>query len=127
MTAPTNVAVNEMSNSPDLGLPAGADEEAITGFRIYLNGTLQWVEDAEHAGASLPPEWFNPPCGSTYTFAVTAYRFDLPDGPESPPGEAAITSPLRERAAGARLRSTSPPWKPMTWAVTGTTRTAAGM
>ena len=93
MTAPTNVALNETSGALTWDYLPRAGEEAITGFRVYLNGTLQWVEDASARQSELPPEWFNPPCGSTYTFAVTAYRFDLPDGPESPPGEASLTAP----------------------------------
>ena len=99
MTAPTNVTLNDVDNTLSWDYAPRPDEEAVTGFRIYLNGTLQWVEDydATLAGSkfdtSLPPEWFNPPCGSTYTFSVTAYRFELPSGPESPPGEASITAP----------------------------------
>ena len=93
MTAPTNVTLNDMANTLSWDYAPRPDEEAITGFRIYLNSTLQWVETAGQRESSLPPEWFNPPCGSTYTFAVTAYRFELPSGPESPPGEASITAP----------------------------------
>ena len=93
MTAPTNVILNDMANTLSWDYAPRPDEEAITGFRIYLNGTLQWVETADQRESSLPPEWFNPPCGSTYTFAVTAYRYELPSGPESPPGEASIPAP----------------------------------
>ena len=93
MTPPTNIRLDEESSSLLWDFSPRADEDAITGFRIYLNGSLQWVETAGQRASRLPPEWFNPPCGTTYTFAVTAYRFDLPDGLESPPGEASLTAP----------------------------------
>ena len=93
MTPPTSVTLNVMANTLSWEYAPRPDEESITGFRIYLNGALQWVETSGQRESRLPPEWFNPPCGSTYTFAVTAYRFELPDGPESPPAVDSITSP----------------------------------
>jgi len=93
MTPPTNVRLDERRNSLRWDYSPRPDEEAITGFRIYLNGNLQWVEDASTLESGLPYEWFNPPCGATYNFAVTAYRYELPDGPESPSGEVSITTP----------------------------------
>ena len=114
MTPPTHVRLDEGSRSLRWDYSPRADEEPITGFRVYLNGSLQWVEDAEARQSGLPLEWFNPPCGATYTFAVSAYRFELPDGPESPPGEVSLLPP-RLRAASVKSRSTSSPWRPLTW------------
>ena len=93
MTPPTNVRLDERRNSLRWDYNPRPDEEPISGFRVYLNGTLQWVEDADTFESGLPYEWFHPPCGSTYSFEVTAYRFELPDGPESPSGEVSITTP----------------------------------
>jgi LysM repeat protein len=70
-----------------------ADEEPIDGFRVYLNGNLQWVEPPDSRESGLPYEWFNPPCGTTYTFAVTAFRLGFPDGPESLPSIAILNQP----------------------------------
>ena len=93
MTPPTNVRLDDRRNSLRWNYDPQPDEEPISGFRIYLNDTLQWVEDASTLESGLPYEWFNPPCGSTYTFEVTAYRFELPDGPESPSGQVSISTP----------------------------------
>jgi LysM repeat protein len=69
------------------------DEEPIDGFRVYMNGNLQWVEPPDARESGLPYEWFNPPCGTTYTFAVTAFRLGFPDGPESFPSIAILNQP----------------------------------
>jgi hypothetical protein len=93
MTPPTNVRLDEGSRALLWDYNPRADEEPVTGFRVYLNGSLQWVEEAGALESGLPPEWFTPPCGATYTFAVSAYRFELPQGPESPPGTVSVTTP----------------------------------
>jgi LysM repeat protein len=61
------------------------DEEPIHGFRVYLNDMLQWVEPPDARYSTLPYEWLSPPCGETYNFTVTAFRYGYPDGPESRP------------------------------------------
>jgi hypothetical protein len=48
------------------------DEEPIDGFRIFLNGELQWTEPAHARDSNLPYEWLHPPCGQTYEFTVDA-------------------------------------------------------
>jgi LysM repeat protein len=93
MLPPINVRLDERRNSLRWDYFPRPEDEPITGFRIYLNGNLQWVEDADTFESMLPYEWFHPPCGATYTFAVSAYRFELPDGPESLPGVVSITTP----------------------------------
>ncbi len=93
MTPPTNVRLDERRISLRWDYTPRPDEEPIDGFRIYLNGGLQWVEPAEARESGLPYEWFNPPCGVTYTFGVTAYRVGLPDGPESYPGVVTLEQP----------------------------------
>ncbi len=87
MTSPSNVRLDDRRNSLRWDYLPRPDEEPIDGFRIYLNGNLQWIEPADSRESGLPYEWFNPPCGSVYTFGVTAYRLGFPDGPESYPGE----------------------------------------
>lgn len=47
--------------------------EEIDGFRIFLNGALQWTEPAGARESYLPYEWLYPPCGETYQFYVDAY------------------------------------------------------
>jgi len=90
---PYNVRVNEENNTLEWDFDA-ADEEQIDGFRIYLNGNLQWVEQEDARSSQLPPEWLRPPCAWTYTFGVTSYRIEYPDGPESdPPSEYDLTQP----------------------------------
>jgi len=96
MTPPTNVRLDEGRISLRWDYNPRPDEEPIDGFRIYLNGGLQWVEPADSRESMLPVEWFNPPCGTTYTFGVTAYRFGLPDGPESSPGIATLEQPAED-------------------------------
>lgn len=84
MTRPTNVRLNPENHTLEWDFEAAEDEE-ISGFRIYLNGNLQWSVPADARSTRLPPEWFRPPCAWTYTFGVTAYLIDFPYGPESDP------------------------------------------
>ena len=93
MTSPTNVRIDDRRISLRWDYEPEADEEPIDGFRIYLNGNLQWVELADDRESGLPYEWLLPPCGSTYTFGVTAFRFGYPDGPESFPGITIVSTP----------------------------------
>ncbi|MCJ7734458.1 MAG: LysM domain-containing protein, partial [Anaerolineales bacterium] len=73
----------------------GSDELPIEGFRIYLNGNLQWTErtdrqiDDNHYTV-FPAEWRHPPCGEQYTLTVSAWRPGGIDGHESYPAEPAI-------------------------------------
>ncbi len=96
MTSPTNVRIDDRRISLRWDYEPEADEEPIDGFRIYLNGNLQWVELTDQRESGLPYEWLLPPCGSTYTFGVTAFRFGFPDGPESFPGVTMINTPVDE-------------------------------
>jgi LysM repeat protein len=93
MTAPSNVRLDDRRISLRWDYEPEPDEEPIDGFRIYLNGNLQWVEPPDARESGLPYEWFHPPCGVTYTFGVTAYQIGFPDGPESFPGIALINTP----------------------------------
>lgn len=99
MTPPTNAHLRHNLGNSSTSLRweyeprSDPPEEPIDGFRIYLNGTLQWVEPADVRDSNLPPEWYNPPCGTTYTFAVTAFRHGSPDGPESLPSIAILEQP----------------------------------
>lgn len=61
-----------------------SDEEPIDGFRVYLNGTLLWVEPPDARTTALPSQWLFP-CVEPYNFTVTAFREGYPDGPESIP------------------------------------------
>lgn len=96
MTSPTNVRIDDRRISLRWDYEPEADEEPIDGFRVYLNGNLQWVELADDRESGLPYEWLLPPCGSTYTFGVTAFRYGFPDGPESFPGVTMINTPADE-------------------------------
>ena len=93
MTSPTNVHIDDRRISLRWDYVPDEDEEPIDGFRIYLNGNLQWVEMADARESGLPYEWLVPPCDTTYTFGVTAFRFGFPDGPESFPGVTMINTP----------------------------------
>ena len=99
MTPPTNAHLRHNLGDGSTSLRwdyeprSDPPEEPIDGFRIYLNGTLQWVEPADVRESNLPPEWYTPPCGTTYTFAVTAFRHGSPDGPESLPSIAILEQP----------------------------------
>lgn len=100
MAPPTNAHIRHRLNDNRTSLrwdyEPPADEEPIDGFRIYLNDNLQWVEPADVRESNLPPEWYNPPCGTTYSFAVTAFRYGSPDGPESLPSVATLEQPLED-------------------------------
>ena len=90
MTPPENARLDDRNQSLRWDYNPRPDEEPIDGFRIYLNSGLQWVESARARESRLPPEWLNPPCGTTYVFSVTAYRIGIPDGPESLPSVARL-------------------------------------
>jgi len=93
MSKPTNVRLNEAEHTLEWDFEA-AEDEVIDGFRIYLNDNLQWSVPPDARSTRMPPEWFRPPCAWTYTFGVTAYEIDFPDGPESdPPSEVELTQP----------------------------------
>ena len=94
MSRPINVRLDDRRISLRWDYIPEVDEEPIDGFRVYLNGNLQWVEPPDARESGLPYEWFNPPCGTTYTFAVTAFRLGFPDGPESLPSIAILNQPL---------------------------------
>jgi len=96
MNSPVNARLDDRRNSLRWDYNPEPDEEPIDGFRVYLNGNLQWVEPADSRESGLPYEWFNPPCGTTYTFAVTAFRIGFPDGPESLPAIAIISQPVED-------------------------------
>ena len=96
MTPPFDARLDERRISLRWEYEPGPDEEPIDGFRVYLNGNLQWVEPPGARESGLPYEWLNPPCGTTYTFAVTAFRLGFPDGPESLPSIAILESTGRE-------------------------------
>jgi LysM repeat protein len=83
MTPPTNLRMGFWTLHWDY--EPREDEEPIHGFRVYLNDTLQWVEPPDARYSTLPYEWLSPPCGVTYNFTVTAFRYGYPDGPESRP------------------------------------------
>jgi len=93
-TSPSNVRLDVNANRLRWDYNPRDDEEAIDGFRIYLNNNFQWVEPPDALATMLPDEWFNPPCGSRYVFSVTAYSGIIPDGPESPPGIVICEEPL---------------------------------
>jgi hypothetical protein len=90
MTPPNNARLDDRRYSIHWDYYPDDDEEPIDGFRIYLNNTLQWVEDPDARESGLPPQWFNPPCGDEYRFHVTAFRYGFPDGPESMPSNHAV-------------------------------------
>jgi LysM repeat protein len=69
-----------------------SQQPPIDGFRIYLNENLQWIEPADARESNLPYEWWNPPCDTTYTFGVTAFRYASSDVMESYP-DIAIREP----------------------------------
>jgi hypothetical protein len=83
MTVPTNLWLDVRRYSIHWDYEPREEEEPAHGFRIYLNGNLQWIEYADARESGLPPEWFTPPCGEEYVFNVTAFHYGYPDGPES--------------------------------------------
>jgi hypothetical protein len=71
------------------------NELPVDGFRIYLNGNLQWTEAADRLRGNahytvFPPEWRQPPCGEEYTLTVSAWRAGGIDGHESNQADPAI-------------------------------------
>ena len=87
MTPPTNLTLAgwwSAGHSLYWSYEPRPDEEPIDGFRIYLNGTLLWVEPADARTSALPSQWLFP-CVEPYTLTVTAFREGYPDGPESMP------------------------------------------
>jgi len=96
MTPPINARLDDRRISLRWDYNPREDEDPIDGFRIYLNGNLQWVEPPDSLEAGLPYEWFNPPCGTRYTFLVTAFRYGFPDGPESMPALAFVETPAED-------------------------------
>jgi hypothetical protein len=96
MTSPTNLHVQNWANpfgeivgqSLTWDYEPEDDELPIDGYAIYLNETMQWLVPVERQYSDIPSQWFRPPCGETYTFAVTAYRGPDPvTGFESYPSE----------------------------------------
>lgn len=84
MTAPSNLWIEDRRYALHWDYAPRPDEPGIEGFRIYLNGTLQWsVRGSNVRQSDIPPEWFQPPCGDEYQLSVSAYRYGHPDGPES--------------------------------------------
>ena len=87
MTPPTNLTLAgwwSAGHSLYWAYEPRPDEDPIDGFRIYMNGTLLWVEPPEARTSALPSQWLFP-CVEPYTFTVTAFREGYPDGPESMP------------------------------------------
>lgn len=83
MTVPTNVRADEEDGRLEWEYYPEADELPIDGFRIYVDGTLQWAVNADTWFSRIPAEWFDPPCGETYSLSVTAFRVEGDDWPES--------------------------------------------
>lgn len=89
MNVPTNVRLDEANDLLLWDYVPQVGENAINGFHIYLNGSLQWSVPPEARETSLPEEWFQIPCGMTYTYEVEAYRLvaEEPYSYESARGE----------------------------------------
>ena len=101
--APTNLHLEDvpLSTLKMLRWDWAGDEAQIDGFRLYLNGSLQWrVADPSARFTYLPPEWTEPPCGQYFDFQVTAYDGPFPGGVESPPGAMAPLEPEPGRCGG---------------------------
>ena len=90
MTGPSNVWLDDSRSRLNWEFAQPDDEEPIDGFRIYLNGSLQFVKGPSDRDVRLPYEWFHPLCGTTYTFGVSTYREGMPDGPKSCPRTVAL-------------------------------------
>ncbi len=75
MAVPSNLRLDEEHRILWWDYPED-EEENIIGFEIFLNDNLIWTEGAFRRDSRMPAEWFHPPCGSTYTFGVRAYRWD---------------------------------------------------
>lgn len=74
MTVPSNVRLDEDDHLLLWDYVPREREDTINGFHIYLNGNLQWSVPPEARETGLPEEWFQIPCGMTYTYEVEAYR-----------------------------------------------------
>ena len=101
--APTNLRIEDvpLSTLKMLRWDWAGDEAQIEGFRLYLNGSLQWrVADPSARFTYLPPEWTDPPCGQYFSFQVTAYQGPFPGGVESFPGAMAPLEPEPGRCGG---------------------------
>ena len=89
MASPTNLRLDYTPGVAGAGLAwdytPNPEEPPITGFIIYMNGNLMWTVGADQTETSLPYEWMRPACGLMYSFEVSAYRNELPEGPESYP------------------------------------------
>jgi hypothetical protein len=84
MTAPTNLWLDDRRYALHWDYEPEPDELEVGGFRVYLNGNLQWsVRGSRTRQTDIPPQWFHPPCGDEYVLSVSAYRDGYPDGPES--------------------------------------------
>ncbi len=93
MERPSRVWLDDSRSTLNWEYAQPDDEDPIDGFRIYLNGTLQFVKGSSERNVRMPYEWSHPACGTTYTFGVTAYRDGLPDGPESYPRTVSLEAP----------------------------------
>ncbi len=83
MTPPTNLHYDQRRQELQWEYNPAEDEPSINGFAVYLNNTLQWTVRPNRQYSRLPLQWLKPPCGVDYSFTVTAFRGNLPDGPES--------------------------------------------
>ncbi len=84
MTAPTNLHFDAERSVLEWDYEPDPSEPPILGFKVYLNGTLQWsVRGANARHTSVPPQWSRPPCGDEYTLTVSAYNGVYPSGNES--------------------------------------------
>ncbi len=74
MAMPTNLRLDWRSALLLWDFEPLPDQDPIDGFRVLLNGTVQWTEVPEARQSRLPFEWIFPPCGTQYSFTVEAYR-----------------------------------------------------
>jgi len=101
--APTNLRIEDVPLSPlkMLRWDWAGNEANIDGFRLYLNGSLQWgVADPSARFTYLPPEWVEPFCGQLHYLQVVAYQGPFPGGVESLPGDLAPLAPEAGRCGG---------------------------
>ena len=105
MEVPTNLRLDEEVRTFWWDYPE-EEEENIIGFEIFLNNNLIWTEGAFRRDSRMPAEWFRPPCGSTYTFGVRAYRWDSDLWMFAQSGTAEIEIPQPERGCSRQLQIT---------------------
>ena len=91
ISPPFNVRINEEHHSLSWDYPT-EEIEAIDGFAILLNDTLQWRVHHSIQSTDLPQQWFTLPCGDEYQFTVVAYKMGYPDGDYSLPSNPAVIS-----------------------------------